>query len=88
MSQRAYVEAVLEGVPLPATREVLIKYAEHTGDQPTATVLKSLPSRMFSTLDEVGEALEPVQPQWARERRVPKSESDLPPGGPAYGISA
>jgi hypothetical protein len=34
----------------------------------------------------VGEALAPVQPDWPRERRVPKAESDLPPGGPAYGV--
>lgn len=86
MPSRAYVEALLEGVPLPATRDVLIKYAEHERDEQARQALETLPDRMFSTLDEVGEALAPVQPQWPRQRRVPKPESDLPPGGPAYGI--
>jgi hypothetical protein len=77
----------LEGVPLPATGKVLVKYAKRQGDKRATQALKSLPKqKRFSILDEVGEALAPVQPDWPRERRVPKAESDLPPGGPAYGV--
>jgi Protein of unknown function (DUF2795) len=86
MPRRAYIESLLEGVPLPAAKSVLVEYAKREGDRDAAKLLKSLRSRVYSTLDEVGEALEPVQPRWPRERRVPKPESDLPPGGPAYGI--
>jgi hypothetical protein len=83
---RAHIESLLEGVPLPATGKVLVKYAKRNGDKQVTKALKALPSKTrYSMLDDVGEALEPVQPQWPRERRVPKAESDLPPGGRAYG---
>lgn len=87
MGERAYLEALLEGVPLPATRSDLVTYARRHGDRRAATLLKALPERRYDWLDEVGEALEPVQPKWPRERRVPRAESGLPPGGPAYGIA-
>jgi hypothetical protein len=87
MRNRAYIESLLEGVPLPATRSDLIRWAKQNDGDQAARRLRDLPRRRFDTLDEVGEALEPVQPQWPRERRVPKPESDLPPGGPAYGIA-
>lgn len=86
MSDRAYIESLLEGVPLPATRSDLVKQAKRQGDAGAARRLRSLPNQRFDILDDVGEALEPVQPKWPRERRVPKAESGLPPGGPAYGI--
>lgn len=84
---RAYLESLLEGVPLPATKDVLLEHAKRAAGEGAVKALKQLPSRRYSTLDEVGEALEPVQPEWPRQRRVPKAESDLPPGGPAYGMS-
>lgn len=87
MSNRAYIESLLEGVPLPATRSDLVEQAKRHGDAGAARRLRSLPSRRFDMLDDVGEALEPVQPKRARERQVPKPESGLPPGGPAYGIA-
>lgn len=86
MAGRAYIESLLEGVPLPATRGDLVKAAKRHGDPDAARRLSSLPNRRFDMIDDVGEALEPVQPAGARERRVPKPESGLPPGGPAYGI--
>jgi hypothetical protein len=87
MRNRASIESLLEGVPLPATRSDLISYARREGGRSAANLLKRLPSQRFGTLDEVGEALEPVQPAGQRARRVPKAESDLPPGGSAYGIA-
>jgi len=85
---RAYLESLLEGVPLPATRKDLIKYAKREAGRSESKVLKDLPSQRYWALDEVGEALAPVQPRRARKPRVPKPESDLPPGGPAYGYQA
>jgi hypothetical protein len=88
MRERAYIESLLEGVPLPATPKDLAKWAKHNGDGHVAHRLKSLPSDRYDFIDEVGEALHPVQPAWPRQRRVPKAESGLPPGGPAYGAKA
>jgi hypothetical protein len=87
MPNRAYVESVLQGVPLPATRSVLVKYAERQGEKDVARALKQLPDQRYPILPDVGEALQAVQPKWRRERRVPLPESDLPPGGPAYGVA-
>jgi hypothetical protein len=84
---RAYLEALLEGVPLPATRSDLITYAKRNHDRRAAELLTSLPEGRYDWLDQVGEALEPVQPKWPRRRQVPKAESGLPPGGPAYGMN-
>jgi hypothetical protein len=84
---RAYLEALLEGVPLPATKSDLVTYAKRNGDGRATQLLKSLPEGRYDWLDQVGEALSPVQPKWLRERRVPKAESGLPPGGPGYGIN-
>ncbi|HWD65003.1 MAG TPA: DUF2795 domain-containing protein [Solirubrobacteraceae bacterium] len=84
---RAYLEALLEGIPLPATRGDLLAYAKRNSGAHAERLLKSLPQGRYDWIDEVGEALEPVQPKWARERRVPKAESGLPPGGPAYGMN-
>lgn len=84
---RAYLEALLEGVPLPATKDDLVTYAKRSGENRAVSLLKSLPHGRYEWLDQVGEALSPVQPKWPRERRVPKAESGLPPGGPGYGIN-
>jgi hypothetical protein len=82
---RAELEALLEGVPLPATRKDLLRHARRDGGGGAEAALRALPDRRCSSVDEVGEALEPVQPTWARPVRVPRPESDLPPGGPHYG---
>ena len=82
----AYAQALLEGVPLPATRGDLIRYARKQRDGVVES-LRSLPSRRFTSLDEVGEELAPVQPKRTPQRRVPVPESDLPPGGRLYGVT-
>lgn len=87
MPNRAYVEAVLQGVPLPATRDVLVTYAKRAGEDEVARSLKRIPKGRYAILTDVGGALEPVQPDWEPERRVPLPESGLPPGGPAYGVA-
>ena len=82
----AELQALLEGVSLPAARAELIDYvlaqeegARFRGD------LESLPDRQYETLDEVGEELIRVQPRRSAERAaLPRDESGEPPGGAAY----
>ncbi|HEU4657681.1 MAG TPA: DUF2795 domain-containing protein [Capillimicrobium sp.] len=81
---RARTEALLEGVPLPATKRDLERHLERAGGREAARAVRDLPDRRYATIDEVGEALAPVQPSWAAPRRVPGPESDLPPGGAGY----
>jgi hypothetical protein len=82
----AELQALLEGVALPATRKELIEYAmtQSNGDW-FRSELERLPERKFGSLDEVGEELVSVQPSRDREQpHQPKPESGVPPGGEAY----
>jgi Protein of unknown function (DUF2795) len=80
----AEMQVLLEGVPLPAHKRELVEYAR-SQDGDAARHLESLPDREYRSLDEVGEALAPVQPPRSqREAAVPREESDLPPGGENY----
>lgn len=80
------LQALLEGIALPATREELLDYAAgQQGGEGFRGDLESLPEREFRSLDEVAEELVRVQPQAAAPRvAVPHEESDEPPGGEAY----
>jgi Protein of unknown function (DUF2795) len=84
--EAALVQVVLEGVPLPAQRAELIDYASRQQDSDRVlSLLLEVPDREYGTLDEVGEALAPVQPPAKRSRvHEPRPESGLPPGGDAY----
>jgi hypothetical protein len=84
-SQRAAeLQVVLEGVPLPATKQELIAYAREQ-DERMATDLGALPDREYRSLDEVGEVLAPAQPSApAPGPPLPHDESGEPPGGDAY----
>ena len=78
------MQVVLEGVPLPATKDTLVEYARRHDEAP-AGELGSLPDREYRSLDEVGEALAPVQPEQRHEEAaLPREESDAPPGGADY----
>jgi hypothetical protein len=80
----AEVQVVLEGVPLPATKAELVDYARRE-DPDAARQLEALADREYRSLDEVGEALAPVQPSRSQpDAAVPREESDKPPGGEAY----
>jgi hypothetical protein len=86
-SRSATAQVVLEGVALPASRRQLLSHAARNGggDAGVMALLKDLPGREYATLDEVGEALAPVQPAFrSPSSRMPASESDAPPGGDAY----
>jgi uncharacterized protein DUF2795 len=79
----AEIQAVLEGIPLPATRAKLVEYARN--QSPTlAQELNGLPDEEFRRLDEVGELLTlvPSAPKPADD--LPRPESGKPPGGPDY----
>jgi hypothetical protein len=81
----AALQVLLEGVPLPARRADLLRYALSHGAPPwTVASIMSLPDREFDSLDEVGEALAPVQPRTRMEVRSPRAESGEPPGGARY----
>ena len=86
MQDAATLQTVLEGVPLPAGKRTLIRYArEQRADGRLLTRLEQLPDREYRSLDEVGEELAPVQPSWPRpQAEVPEPESGKPPGGDAY----
>jgi hypothetical protein len=79
----ALIQVVLEGVALPATKAELVDYAR-SEDPDAASLLEALPDREYRSLDEVGEALAPVQPLRSQPEAVPHEESDLPPGGDDY----
>jgi hypothetical protein len=85
-TQRAtYIQAVLEGVPLPTTREQLLAYAR-ANDPSVARDLETLPAdTQFDRLDAVGELLtmHPSAPK-PPERGLPRPESGKPPGGDDY----
>jgi len=79
----AELQVVLEGVDLPASKQALVEYA-HSQDEQAARSLVALPEREYRSLDEVGEALSPVQPPSSEPEVEPREESDKPPGGDDY----
>jgi hypothetical protein len=85
---RATIEALLVGVPLPATKEELLDYAgRQQGGGPAIALLERIPEREYRALQDVGEELEPRQVEERKQppqTELPEVESDLPPGGPAY----
>jgi hypothetical protein len=83
---RAELEVLLEGVDLPATRPQLVRYAAEQGaGSGTLALLRALPEREYGAIDEVGEAIQPVQPDGAAPGPPPpRAESGEPPGGAAY----
>jgi uncharacterized protein DUF2795 len=80
----ARIQAVLEGIPLPATRAQLLSYAQ--GNDPAIVRdLEELPDEEFDRLDAVGELLT-MQPSAPKppEHGLPRPESGKPPGGDDY----
>ncbi len=74
---------LLEGVPLPASRELLLRYAV-TQDPVAARELEGLPEGEYDRLDAVGDALVRAPKPPAPPPRLPRAESGKPPGGDAY----
>jgi hypothetical protein len=83
-SQRAAeIQVVLEGVPLPAKRDVLVEYAARE-DSEAAAQLQTLPNKEYQRIDEVGEALMQTPHPPSPPQPLPIPESGKPPGGSAY----
>ena len=81
----AELQVLLEGVPLPASKQELMDYARAEDGGRFAALLAQLPDREFGSLDEVGEELSPVQPERKQpDAQSPREESGKPPGGEAY----
>jgi hypothetical protein len=81
----AELQVLLEGVPLPAAKQELVDYASRQENRGVGSLLERLPEREYRSLDEVGEALLPVQPNWSSpDAHEPQPESGEPPGGDAY----
>jgi hypothetical protein len=83
---RAQIEELLVGVPLPATKQELVDYARsQPGGSRAAERLQRIADREYAAIQEAGEELEPVQPDRSAPRiEAPTPESGLPPGGKAY----
>jgi len=79
----AELQALLEGIDLPASREELIAYAARE-DGAAALELERIPPGEYERIDAVGEALRRTQPLSPDGRVLPKPESGLPPGGSDY----
>ncbi len=83
-TQRATeIQAVLEGVPLPATRSSLIEYAR-AQDGTVADDLARLPDGPYDRLDLVGDRLLGRAPVPEAPMPRPRAESGKPPGGADY----
>lgn len=84
-SEVAALQTLLVGVDLPAEKRDLIEYARGQGGSDGVTrLLERLPDREYRSIDDVGEALAPVQPSSNHEDELPRPESGLPPGGDSY----
>jgi hypothetical protein len=83
-TQRATeIQAVLEGIPLPATRRSLVAYAR-AQDASIADDLARLPDQTYERLDLVGEVLLNGTPEPEARSPLPSAESGEPPGGSDY----
>jgi Protein of unknown function (DUF2795) len=81
----AELQALLEGVALPASRQELIDYvSRQPGGSAFRADLEGLPDDEYESLTDVNEALVRVQPAAAYEPPDPHEESDRPPGGDDY----
>jgi hypothetical protein len=83
MQRAAEIQALLEGIELPATRDELVRYAS-LHDAEAAVDLERVEDRQYRRIDEVGEQLVRVQPRAPAEVPLPRPESGEVPGGEAY----
>jgi len=83
LQRAAEIQAVLEGIRLPATREELVRYATRE-DAAAGRELERIPAREYERIDEVAEQLVRTQPVRQSSERLPRPESGEPPAGEAY----
>ena len=78
------IQVLLEGVPLPASRAMLVDYAA-SEDRDAAQVLRErLPDEECDRLDKVGELLRGAVTSPHPPTPLPGPESGKPPGGDDY----
>jgi hypothetical protein len=81
----AELQVLLEGVSLPASKRELLDHARREDGGRLTALLQRLPDREYGSLDDVGEELLRLQPDWAQpDPHRPREESGPPPGGDAY----
>lgn len=78
------IQALLEGVPLPATRDMLVRYAQAEDGDVAALLQQRLPDQEFSHLDDVAELLTGGVTPPHPPTPLPIPESGKPPGGDDY----
>jgi hypothetical protein len=83
LQRAAEIQVLLEGIPLPATREQLVHYAA-LQDAVAAVELERIPGREYRSIDEVGEELVHAQPHPREPTLPPRPESGAPPGKGDY----
>ena len=83
LQRSAEIQVVLEGIPLPASRDQLVRYASRY-DGEAARTLASIPDREYGRIDEVGEALAATGVVTVERDPLPQPESGKPPGGDDY----
>jgi hypothetical protein len=84
-AQRANeIQALLEGVALPATRASLVEYAAAEDEAAAEELRRCLPDQEFDRIDAVGDVLLAHVGAPHAPGKLPKPESGEPPGGDAY----
>jgi hypothetical protein len=78
------IQALLEGVPLPASRSMLVDYAAGEDREAAQLLRDRLPDEEFDRIDKVGELLlGGIRPPYP-STPLPVPESGKPPGGDDY----
>ena len=83
LQRSAEIQVVLEGIPLPASRDQLVQYAARF-DEDAARSLERIPNREYDRIDAVGDELAATTTAHAGNDPLPKPESGKPPGGDDY----
>ena len=78
------IQALLEGVPLPASRSMLVQYAAAEDREAAQLLQQRLPDEEFDRIDKVGELLLGAVSPPHRPTPLPIPESGEPPGGDDY----
>lgn len=86
MQTAAKAQVVLEGIPLPVRKEIVVEYAERQdAPEDVLEALRAIPNIQYMRIDDIGEAIQAVQPAFAPpDVHTPQVESGDVPGGSAY----
>lgn len=79
----AEIQALLEGIPLPAQKSELVSYMREQ-DESFVRDLEGLPDEEFRSIDDVGRLLTLVPTAPQPDESLPRAESGKPPGADDY----